>query len=450
MYLEFEKKLNLIKKLDKDNYSELKEEFGEKLDDYFKKYINKLDVNDIEGYNKIWYYIDIKSDFAEISDINNNFNKSYIVYMKDVRRYPILSEKESADRLNIICFLRDELNRLNIDDTVLNNILLKYNYDKKIKTDLLSRKIQLKFLKNNLDKISSDDFYIFDMYVKYLIEKEYFFNCNLRLVIYFAKMRSYNEDDLLDSIQSGNMGLMKAIDRYDNNSDTVFSTYATYWINNYMIRNYKRSVSTLTVPYNIIDLVRGYKNFCDEFYKVNGRMPNDEEKIPYFIKKQKNGLLSKSEFERRKYAEKQLKNVELAIVRGDVSSLDAPFSMEDEESSLIDFVEDITANVENNLSNKDLKNKFQEAFKLLTNKECCILMLRHEIRIADYLSFEETKEVFRTLSDEQVKKLWVARYHLTLEQIGVLLSISREYVRQIEKRSKNKIKKKGKRFKDYV
>ena len=124
--------------------------------------------------------------------------------------------------------------------------------------------------------------------------------------------------------------------------------------------------------------------------------------------------------------------------------------MEDEESALIDFVEDSTVNVENVLCNKELKNKFREAFKLLSSKECCILMLRNEIRIADYLSFEEVKDVFKNLTDEQIKQLWVSQYRLTLEQIGMLLSITREYVRQIEKRSKDKIKKKEKKFKDYI
>lgn len=450
MYLEFEKKLDLIKKLDNDSYNELIEQFGDKLDDYFRKYINSLDVNDIDVYNKIGYYIDLKSDFTEVNDINSNFNKSFIIYMKEVSRYARLSEKESSERLNIICTLRDELKRLNVNDSILNNILLKYNYNKKIKNDLLSRKIQLKFLKNNFDRVSNDDYNIFDMYVKYLIEKEYFFNCNLRLVIYFARMRAHNDDDLLDSIQSGNMGLMKAIDKYDNNNDTVFSTYASYWINNYMIRNYKRSASAINVPYNTIELVSGYNRFCDDFYNINGRMPCDEEKLSYFLKKLPKAFLSRSEFEKREYAKKQLKNVECAIARGNIVSLDSPFSMEDEESALIDFVEDSTVNVENVLCNKELKNKFREAFKLLSSKECCILMLRNEIRIADYLSFEEVKDVFKNLTDEQIKQLWVSQYRLTLEQIGMLLSITREYVRQIEKRSKDKIKKKEKKFKDYI
>ena len=450
MYLEFEKKLNSIKKLDNDSYNELIEQFGEKLDDYFRKYINSLDVNDIDAYNKIGYYIDIKSDFTSVSSINNNFNKSFVIYLKDVRRYPALSLKESSERLNIICTLRDELKRLNVSDTYLNSILLKCNYNKIIKNDLLSRKIQLKFLKNNLDRISNEEYNIFDMYVKYLIEKDYFFNCNLRLVIYFAKMRAHNEDDLLDSIQSGNMGLMKAIDKYDNSNNIQFSTYASYWINNYMIRNYKRSISTITVPYNTIDLISGYNRFCDDFYNVNGCMPSEEELISYFIKKQPKNRVFKSELEKREYAKMQLKNVELAITRGRVVSLDSPFSLEDEESALIDFVEDTTVNVESVVYNKDLLDKLQKAFKLLSNKECCILMLRNEIRIADYLSFDEVKEVFKNLTDEQIKKLWVSQYRLTLEQIGMLLSITHEYVRQIEKRSKDKLKNKGKKFQDYI
>ena len=101
MYLEFEKKLDLIKKLDNDSYNELIEQFGDKLDDYFRKYINSLDVNDIDAYNKIGYYIDLKSDFTEVNDINSKFNKSFIVYMKEVSRYAIWKKRFRFKKRNL-------------------------------------------------------------------------------------------------------------------------------------------------------------------------------------------------------------------------------------------------------------------------------------------------------------------------------------------------------------
>ena len=224
--------LDRIDRLDKEKYNELKSKFDEYINVYFDKYINSLNQSDyIKNMPKFEYYLNTNT-FHTI--VNHKYlDPNLTAYYNDIYKYPVLDSDEETIILKKIYKLKSILNKRNIDDDYITTILNNYGYNKEIKSDIVSRKLQLKFLKKNTDKDFRLKKYIreFELYVYYNSIKEYFINCNLRLVTAFLKKKDIKPCDMLDYIQWGNEGLLEAVNRYDAKYNTKFSTYAYYWIN---------------------------------------------------------------------------------------------------------------------------------------------------------------------------------------------------------------------------
>ncbi len=213
---------------------------------------------------------------------------------------------------------------------------------------------------------------------------------NLRLVVNIAKkyVPSNEPELLMDLIQEGNIGLMRAVDRFNPEFKTRFSTYGVYWIRQAVLRALK-SRRLVRLPENVFDHILEMQRVRQRLYQLLGREPSLEEvavEMPASLK----------EINRLEAASADIVSLE-RVIRG---------REEDEETKLQDLLEDHEALVPSDVAQNSLvKRKLNEAVETLPVRERRIIDARFG------------------LTDKQPK---------TLEEIGREFGISRERVRQLQ------------------
>ncbi len=208
---------------------------------------------------------------------------------------------------------------------------------------------------------------------------------NLRLVINIAKKYSYLGVPMLDLIEEGNLGLMKAVEKYNYKRGYRFSTYAAWWIKQYITRAIANQGKTVRIPVYIIELLMRFK-------KVSGQLSHRFKRKPRF------GEIAK----RMKMPLKRVR--QLSKMAHTVSSLNAPVD-ESGSTEFMDLIEDEKVSKEvSELSNFLLHERIKDLLHRMTPRERKILTLRFGLKDGIKHTLRETSEHFG-ITRERVRQI---------------------------------------------
>ena len=271
---------------------------------------------------------------------------------------------------------------------------------------LVNKKLNLS-ISNETKKYDEDYFNKqLETAIKFFNTKEYICNCNLKLVVSVAKKYRNSAFDIDDRTAEGNIGLMKAIEKFDYTKGYKFSTYATWWIRQAITRAIADQARTIRIPVHMVETINRLIRTSRHLLQQLGREPTPEE-----IAKEMDMSVEKV--------------MEIQKIAQDPVSLETPIGEED-DSHLGDFIQDEDSPAPQDAASYTLlREQLEEVMKTLTPREAKVLRLRFG------------------LDDGKAR---------TLEEVGKEFDVTRERIRQIEAKALRKLRhpSRSKKLRDYM